>query len=133
MLKLNCSSKEGETMNNFSEAKKTYLRGYLHSKSLSKSEIEVVILVLQGLINREVANRLCVAEKTVKFHLTNVYKKLKISRRSEIVWTLPLHEFIGIDEGPKVAVTAQAPAEASQSSASEEFTLPIGNNHLEIK
>lgn len=77
------------------EERKQFLREHFLKKSLSKSEVEVVILVLQGLINREVANRLCVAEKTIKFHLGNAYKKLNISRRSELIWTLPLADFVG--------------------------------------
>ena len=77
------------------EERKQFLREHFLKKNLSKSEVEVVILVLQGLINREVANRLCVAEKTIKFHLGNAYKKLSISRRSELIWTLPLADFVG--------------------------------------
>lgn len=84
-------------MENFTEERKNFLREYFFKKNLSKSEVEVVILVLQGLINREVANKLCVAEKTIKFHLGNAYKKLKISRRSQLIWTLPLAQFVGID------------------------------------
>jgi len=75
---------------------KAFLREHFKKKSLSRSEIEVVILVLQGLINREVANQLCVAEKTIKFHLGNAYKKLNISRRSQLIWTLPLADFVGV-------------------------------------
>ncbi|MCY4321311.1 MAG: helix-turn-helix transcriptional regulator [Bdellovibrionaceae bacterium] len=78
------------------EERKQFLREHFLKKNLSKSEVEVVILVLQGLINREVANRLCVAEKTIKFHLGNAYKKLNISRRSELIWTLPLADFVGV-------------------------------------
>ena len=75
---------------------KAFLREHFRKKNLSRSEVEVVILVLQGLINREVANQLCVAEKTIKFHLGNAYKKLNISRRSQLIWTLPLADFVGV-------------------------------------
>ena len=84
------------------EERKQFLREHFLKKNLSKSEVEVVILVLQGLINREVANRLCVAEKTIKFHLGNAYKKLNISRRSELIWTLPLADFVGVANKPQV-------------------------------
>lgn len=83
------------------EERKQFLREHFIKKNLSKSEVEVVILVLQGLINREVANRLCVAEKTIKFHLGNAYKKLNISRRSELIWTLPLADFVGVANKPQ--------------------------------
>lgn len=80
-------------MQPFSEDSKIFLKNHL-SQKLSRREVEVVVLVLEGLTNREVANQLCVAEKTVKFHLTNIYKKLNISRRSQIIWTLPLSDFV---------------------------------------
>ena len=86
---------------NWKEEHKKFLRQHFLKKNLSKSEVEVVILVLQGLINREVANRLCVAEKTIKFHLGNAYKKLKISRRSQLIWTLPLKDFVEADDKGK--------------------------------
>ena len=57
----------------------------MKKEPLSRSEVEVVRLALQGLINREAANQLCVAEKTIKFHLGNAYKKLNISRRSQLI------------------------------------------------
>ena len=84
------------------EERKQFLREHFLKKNLSKSEVEVVILVLQGLINRDVANRLCVAEKTIKFHLGNAYKKLNISRRSELIWTLPLADFVGAASKPQL-------------------------------
>ena len=86
---------------NWKEEHKKFLRQHFLKKNLSKSEVEVVILVLQGLINREVANRLCVAEKTIKFHLGNAYKKLNISRRSQLIWTLPLKDFVEVDNSEK--------------------------------
>ena len=86
----------GKNMEPLNPKHKAFLREHFRKKNLSRSEVEVVILVLQGLINREVANRLCVAEKTIKFHLGNAYKKLNISRRSQLIWTLPLAEFVGV-------------------------------------
>ena len=85
-------------MRSFSEDSKKFLRKNLLKKKLSKRETEVVMLVLEGFTDREVAHNLCVSVKTVKFHLTNVYKKLNISRRSQIFWQLPLSDFISINE-----------------------------------
>ena len=93
-------------MQPFSEDSKIFLRNHLAQK-LSRREVEVVVLVLEGLTNREVANQLCVAEKTVKFHLTNIYKKLNISRRSQIIWTLPLSDFV---EARRNSSTVSPPA-----------------------
>ncbi len=52
---------------------------------LSCREIEVVMLVAQGLSNKEIGCRLFVSEHTVKDHLKNVLRKLNASSRSEII------------------------------------------------
>jgi DNA-binding CsgD family transcriptional regulator len=51
---------------------------------LSKRETEVVAELITGVTNKEIANTLFVTEKTVKFHLTNIYKKLGTRRRLEL-------------------------------------------------
>lgn len=71
------------------------LREVLLKEGLSNRETEVAELVTQGLSNKEVANRLFVTEKTVKFHLTNIYKKMNVKSRAQlIVWCLPNMTFI---------------------------------------
>ena len=89
------------------------MKTYLQERGLSKRESEVVILVVQGLTNKQVADRLCVAEKTVKFHLTNVYKRMKISRRSQIIWTLPMAQFIENAKDTEPAATINPPPPSS--------------------
>ena len=84
-------------------------------------------MVLQGLINREVANRLCVAEKTIKFHLGNAYKKLNISRRSQLIWTLPLADFVGVsDKSAEVK-----PFNVNESAPTEDKMIPSGVSTVE--
>lgn len=66
------------------------LRNVLIQKGLSNREAEVTELVAKGLSNKEVGNRLFVTEKTVKFHLQNIYKKMNVKSRAQlIVWCLP--------------------------------------------
>jgi DNA-binding NarL/FixJ family response regulator len=55
------------------------------SSVLTPREIEIVRMVASGLRNRELARRLGVTEGTVKIHLHNVYKKLKVQNRLELV------------------------------------------------
>ena len=111
-------------MKPLTEEHKKFLREYFFKKNLSKSEIEVVILVLQGLINREVANRLCVAEKTIKFHLGNAYKKLNISRRSQLIWTLPLADFVGIADKPEISKSFDSSSKGQKLDEGE--VIPSG-------
>lgn len=103
------------------------MKTYLQDRGLSKRESEVVILVVQGLTNKQVADQLCVAEKTVKFHLTNVYKRMKISRRSQIIWTLPMAQFIehAKDIEPNHISHSNPQGHASQI---DENSIPIGNS-----
>lgn len=51
--------------------------------ALSPREQRILRLVAQGLSNREVGERLDVQEKTVKYHMTNILKKLKARNRVE--------------------------------------------------
>ena len=53
--------------------------------SLTPREIEIVRMVVQGLRNRAVADRLEISEGTVKIHLHHIYEKLGIDGRLELV------------------------------------------------
>lgn len=50
--------------------------------TLSKREAEVVEHVIEGLSNRNIAKNLGVCEKTIKFHLTNIFKKTGLKSRA---------------------------------------------------
>jgi DNA-binding NarL/FixJ family response regulator len=50
---------------------------------LTDRELVIVRAVARGLSNEAIAKELWVAEQTVKFHLTNIYRKLGVSYRTE--------------------------------------------------
>jgi DNA-binding CsgD family transcriptional regulator len=50
---------------------------------LTQREVEVLVLVAEGLRNPEIAKRLYLTPKTVSHHLTSVYGKLGVSTRTE--------------------------------------------------
>lgn len=52
---------------------------------LSAREIEVLRLLALGLKNRDIGSRLCIAEGTVKIHIHNIYDKLGIEGRLELL------------------------------------------------
>lgn len=52
---------------------------------LSERELEILKLVAEGLTNTEIANRLWIAEPTVRFHLGNIFSKLGARNRMEAV------------------------------------------------
>jgi DNA-binding NarL/FixJ family response regulator len=50
---------------------------------LTERELGIVRAVARGLSNEAISKELWVAEQTVKFHLTNIYRKLGVSNRTE--------------------------------------------------
>lgn len=60
------------------------LRPILAGWNLSAREEEVAALVVQGLSNREIAEKLFITEQTVKDHLHEVFNKTGVRRRSEL-------------------------------------------------
>jgi len=50
---------------------------------LSEREIEIVNLVSRGAINTEIGENLFISRHTVKSHLYNIYKKIKVTNRLE--------------------------------------------------
>lgn len=50
---------------------------------LSPREEEVLIGISKGLKNREIADELLLSQRSVEYSLTNIYKKLKASSRSD--------------------------------------------------
>ena len=52
-------------------------------ENLTKREIEVLKLVAVGKINREIAVELDISERTVKNHISNLFKKINVSDRTQ--------------------------------------------------
>ena len=54
-------------------------------ETLTPREIEIVRMVVQGLRNKVIAERLTISEGTVNVHLHNIYEKLGVDGRLELV------------------------------------------------
>ncbi len=54
------------------------------TENLTPSELRVLDLIGEGLSNREIAERLGVAEKTVKNHITSLLAKMGLQRRTQV-------------------------------------------------
>ena len=50
---------------------------------LTRRELEILQLVAEGHSNAQLAKMLWVTEQTVKFHLSNIYRKLDVANRTE--------------------------------------------------
>ena len=53
--------------------------------SLSKSEERVIEQLIKGHSNAEIAKALGVTEKTIKFHLINIYAKEQVESRAQLI------------------------------------------------
>lgn len=51
--------------------------------SLTSREIEVLILLSNGLLNRDIAEKLNIREQTVKNHISNIFRKIDVSDRTQ--------------------------------------------------
>jgi len=55
------------------------------SKNLTKREIEGLKLAAQGFKNKEIAEVLCLSQRTVRYHLERIYQKLNVHNKAEAI------------------------------------------------
>lgn len=55
----------------------------LQRDNLTQREIEVLLLIAEGKNNREIADELFISDKTVKNHVSNIFKKIDVSDRTQ--------------------------------------------------
>jgi DNA-binding NarL/FixJ family response regulator len=63
----------------------------LDLRGLTKREVEILRMVAEGYSNSQLAKMLWVTEQTVKFHLSNIYRKLDVANRTEASRWAQLH------------------------------------------
>lgn len=82
------------------------MNGFADKYNLSRREMEVVEAVAKGQSNKEVAHELFVTEKTIKFHLTNIFKKAGVKSRSQLIVKLNMVKNMRdpIEQGPAIPI-----------------------------
>lgn len=55
------------------------------SNELTEREKDVLLCLVEGLSNKEIAERLYISDKTVKIHVSNILKKLSVKSRSQAI------------------------------------------------
>jgi len=65
---------------------------------LTGREREIISLVGEGLKNKQIADRLCISEATVRHHLTSILKKLDVSDRLELLIFAYQHNLIPLKQ-----------------------------------
>ena len=60
-----------------------------HLSDLTQRELQILQLVIEGKTNKAIAHEIQISEKTVEFHLDNVYSKVGArSRLMASIWAL---------------------------------------------
>lgn len=63
--------------------------------ALSPREAEVLRLVVEGLLNKQIAQRLGITERTVKAHLTSAYQRIGVADRTQAALWVQRHDLGG--------------------------------------
>lgn len=63
--------------------------------NLSERELDVLAGVVEGLTNRQIAERLSISRSTVKFHVSSILAKLGVASRTEAVALAIQHGLVG--------------------------------------
>jgi DNA-binding NarL/FixJ family response regulator len=71
---------------------------------LTRRELEILRLVAEGHSNAQLARMLWVTEQTVKFHLSNIYRKLDVANRTEASRWAQVHGLL--DSQPSSALAS---------------------------
>src|SRR5262245_10946571 len=70
---------------------------------LTSRETEILLALAEGRSNKEIAGQFWLSEQTIKYHLTNIYRKLKVGSRTEAVHQA--YEY-GLIENPVLRMAA---------------------------
>jgi DNA-binding NarL/FixJ family response regulator len=70
----------------------------LESCPLTDRELEILRLVAEGSTNNQIARQLWVTEQTVKFHLSNTYRKLGVANRTQATRYAHVHDLVASHE-----------------------------------
>jgi DNA-binding NarL/FixJ family response regulator len=70
------------------------------ARELTRRELEILRLVAEGHSNSQLAKMLWVTEQTVKFHLSNIYRKLDVANRTEASRWAQLNGLLPVQREP---------------------------------
>ena len=91
--------------------------------SLTKREKEVVRLVAQGMTNAQIAGQMWITEETVKFHLSNTYRKIGVKNRTQASRWVAEHGLIS--DPPSAPVQGQTGNDVDRQETLREAAAAI--------
>jgi two-component system nitrate/nitrite response regulator NarL len=78
------------------------------SGQLTGREREIISLVAEGMKNKQIADRLCISDATVRHHVTSILKKLNVSDRLELLIFAYKHNLVSIKQENPAAKAANS-------------------------
>lgn len=64
-------------------------------KQLTNREVEILRLLAEGWSNKQIADKLSITIRTVKFHTNNIYSKMLVASRAEAIAWIWKHLEVG--------------------------------------
>jgi DNA-binding NarL/FixJ family response regulator len=94
--------------------------------TLTDRERQILQLVAAGATNGEIARQLWITQQTVKFHVSNIYRKLDVANRTEACHYAHVNGLVTPGQRPKLGVFSSkgsvkhgAPPEAGEAEAAD--------------
>jgi len=72
--------------------------------TLTDRELQILQLVAAGATNGEIARQLWITQQTVKFHVSNIYRKLDVANRTEACHYAHVNGLVTPGQRPKLGV-----------------------------
>ena len=86
---------EGNNLLCWERAKEMWRQG--RAERLTPREMDVIGCIAKGFSNQDIAQALFVSEKTVKNHLTNIFKKINVSDRTQALIYVLKNKIMALD------------------------------------
>jgi DNA-binding NarL/FixJ family response regulator len=76
--------------------------------ALTDRELQILQLVAAGATNGEIARQLWITQQTVKFHVSNIYRKLDVANRTEACHYAHVNGLVTSAHSPRLGVVASS-------------------------
>jgi DNA-binding NarL/FixJ family response regulator len=83
--------------------------------ALTDRELQILQLVAAGATNSEIARQLWITQQTVKFHVSNIYRKLDVANRTEACHYAHVNGLVAAGHSPRLGVIASSNGVAGPS------------------
>jgi len=76
--------------------------------ALTDRELQILQLVAAGATNSEIARQLWITQQTVKFHVSNIYRKLDVANRTEACHYAHVNGLVGSGRSPRLGLVTSS-------------------------